>query len=187
MLLKRFSLIFELYLTTKTLFRPIMLFTTLMPSIVQDKIISYLDNVTLVQLSRVNQHLNYLCLKDKNWKQIIMPLGAILIKFESCEKVIRRYRHVLQDFTIQYDNIHDKTLIMEFRSKLESCLRGILHVLPNLLRKIQLPIYLFRNAVSGKISIIRTYTWDKILLKIDFALWLWQELGNVIFVCSFVV
>ena len=142
-----------------------MFFTTLMPSLIQDKIISYLDQVTLVRLSRVNHHLNYMCLKDKNWKRIIMTLEAILVKFESCEKVICRYKHVLQDFTIQYDIIHDKTIVMEFRNHLESCLRAILQTLPNSLKKIQIPIYLFQNALLGKISIIRTYTQEKILIR----------------------
>ena len=137
-----------------------MSFTTLLPIIIKEKIISYLDKVTLVRLSRVNRHLNILCLKDKNWKQITLTLDAILSKFVSCEKVIFRYKHVLQDFTIQYDNIHDKALVIEFRNQLESCLRAILHTLPNSLKQIQLPIYLFQNAVLGKISIIRTYAWD---------------------------
>ena len=123
-----------------------------MPIVVQERIVSYLDNVTLVKLSRVNHHLHSLCLNKKFWEKINIEISVLLLKFESCEKLVLRYEDVLKDFKIQYDEEDDRGTIKKYQNDLDFYLRRLLYILPKSLIRLRLPIYLLQNATSGKRS-----------------------------------
>lgn len=133
-----------------------------MPIIIQHRILSYLDKSTLIKLSKVNHHLNSLCLEGKFWKSIRIPLRVIFEKTKSCEEHIFRYQSFLQDFTIQYDEMQDRVLVSLYQDYMDYNLRRILELLPRALKSLRIPIYLLRNALLGKSSKLNLWCMYKV-------------------------
>jgi len=129
-----------------------MFFSNSMPIVVQEQIISYLDKNTLLKLSGLNRHLNFLCLQGKYWKSICIQIREIVHHFESCKKLILHYQGYIENFHVHCNEVFDSAYKNKYEALVDVNLRRTLELLPVSLKTLYFPIYLLQDAVLGNTS-----------------------------------
>ena len=91
-------------------------------------------------------YLKKMCLKEKFWKKISFDLQEIIENNTFCVELIFKFRNVLQDFIISYDEKRDFDIAIKFGTTVDTCLKILFSSIPESVRSIRVPIYLFKNA-----------------------------------------
>ena len=112
----------------------------------QEKIIFNLDQKSLVYLARTDRYLNKLCESEKFWRKITFDLFTIIRQRKACENLICKYKNVLSHFKIGFDESEDIDLVRKHSDEINLSLMNLLKCLPESLKIIQVPIYLFKNS-----------------------------------------
>ena len=119
-----------------------------MPLVITEMIVNYLRPKDIIALSKTCKFLQNVCTNPKFWRKLIVKVTDLVSKTNNCEFIVKEFSEKgLIDFEIYYPRNESGIKNLAF-GEVDNCANKVLKLLPNDLEKLQIPLFMFSNAMN---------------------------------------